>query len=216
MSMQQKKNIHTIVITGGPCGGKTTAKSWIQNALTSSGYAVLFVSETCTELINSGIYTPNCPTNYDFQRVQMRYQLVREDIYRRAAEALTNDRVVIVLDRGSMDDKPYMTDEEFARILEELGQNEVAFRDKYDAVFHLVTAAKGAEPFYTTANNTARTESIPEAIDLDERTLAAWAGHPHLRVIDNSTDFNGKMLRLLKEVMQCWASRSRWNTRVGS
>jgi CYTH domain-containing protein len=100
-----------------------------------------------------------------------------------------------------MDDKPYMTAEEFASILQELGQDEVSFRDKYDAVFHLVTAANGALPFYTTANNTARTETPEEAIDLDEKTLAAWAGHPHLRIIDNSTDFNGKMLRLLKEVM---------------
>ena len=34
-------------------------------------------------------------------------------------------------------------------ILKELEQDEVSFRDKYDAVFHLVTAAKGALPFYT-------------------------------------------------------------------
>ena len=195
------KKIRTIVITGGPCGGKTTAMSWLQNALTSAGYAVIFLTETFTELANGGISSYNCKDNFAFQRIQVRYQLERERLYRRAAEALSNDNVVIVHDRGSMDDKPYMTAEEFASILEELGQDEVSFRDKYDAVFHLVTAAKGALPFYTTANNTARTETPEEAIDLDEKTLAAWAGHPHLRIIDNSTDFNGKMLRLLKEVM---------------
>ncbi len=195
------KKIRTIVITGGPCGGKTTAMSWLQNALTSAGYAVIFLTETFTELANGGISSYNCKDNFAFQRIQVRYQLERERLYRRAAEALANDNVVIVHDRGSMDDKPYMEPEEFAAILKELDQDEVSFRDKYDAVFHLVTAAKGALPFYTTANNTARTETPEEAIDLDEKTLAAWAGHPHLRIIDNSTDFNGKMLRLLKEVM---------------
>ena len=195
------KKIRTIVITGGPCGGKTTAMSWLQNALTSAGYAVIFLTETFTELANGGISSYNCKNNFAFQRIQVRYQLERERLYRRAAEALANDNVVIVHDRGSMDDKPYMEPEEFAAILKELDQDEVSFRDKYDAVFHLVTAAKGALPFYTTANNTARTETPEEAIDLDEKTLAAWAGHPHLRIIDNSTDFNGKMLRLLKEVM---------------
>ncbi|MBQ3724982.1 MAG: hypothetical protein II904_05630, partial [Oscillospiraceae bacterium] len=44
-------------------------------------------------------------------------------------------------------------------------------------------AAKGAEAFYTTDNNTARVETLEEAIELDAKTLAAWAGHPHLRII---------------------------------
>ena len=168
-----QKKIRTIVITGGPCGGKTTAMSWLQNALTSAGYAVIFLTETFTELANGGISSYNCKDNFAFQRIQVRYQLERERLYRRAAEALANDNVVIVHDRGSMDDKPYMEPEEFAAILKELDQDEVSFRDKYDAVFHLVTAAKGALPFYTTANNTARTETPEEAIDLDEKTLAA-------------------------------------------
>ena len=199
--MEQMHSIHTIVITGGPCAGKTTAMSWLQNALTDAGYAVMFIPETCTDLNNSGVTARGSKTNYEFQRVQVRYQLLREQIYRQAAEASAADEVVVVCDRGSMDDKPYMTADEFASILKELGQNEVAFRDKYDAVFHMVTAAKGAEAFYTTDNNTARVETLQEAIELDERTLAAWAGHPHLRIIDNSTDFNGKLVRLLREVM---------------
>ena len=37
-TMQQ---ITKIVITGGPCAGKTTGMSWIQNAFTKWGYRVL-------------------------------------------------------------------------------------------------------------------------------------------------------------------------------
>jgi len=62
----------------------------------------------------------------------------------------------------------------------------VDWRDRYDGVFHLVTAANGKEEFYTTANNLARRESAEEAREQDGRIQEAWLGHPHLRVIDNS------------------------------
>jgi len=35
--------------------------------------------------------------------------------------------------------------------------------NRYDAVLHLTTAAKGAESFYTKSNNAARRETIEEA-----------------------------------------------------
>ena len=37
-------DITKIVITGGPCAGKTTAMNWIQHAFTERGYDVLFLS----------------------------------------------------------------------------------------------------------------------------------------------------------------------------
>ena len=73
-------------------------------------------------------------------------------------------------------------------------------RDSYDAVFHLVTAAKGAQEFYTTANNSARTETVEEAAELDDKLISAWTGHPHFRVIDNTTTFEDKMKKLIAEI----------------
>ena len=35
---------------------------------------------------------------------------------------------------------------------------------------------------------------------MDDKFIAAWTGHPHLRVIDNSTDFTEKMKRLIAEI----------------
>ena len=67
-----------------------------------------------------------------------------------------SEKVLIVCDRGVLDNKAYMTDEEFATMLQYIGTNEVTLRDTYDAVSHLVTAAKGTEKFYTTANNRRR------------------------------------------------------------
>ena len=196
-TMQQ---ITKIVITGGPCAGKTTGMSWIQNAFTQKGYAVLFVPETATELIGGGVAPWTCRTNSDYQKCQMKLQIEKEKVFEQAARTMQKDKVLIVCDRGALDNRAYMSDDEFREVLEGLGMNEVELRDQYDAIFHLVTAAKGAAEFYTTANNNARTETPEEAAALDDKLIAAWTGHPHLRVIDNATDFETKMKRLITEI----------------
>ena len=195
-----KKTIVKIVITGGPSAGKTTAMSWIQNNFAKLGYTVLFVPETATELITGGVAPWTCVSNLDYQRCQMRMQLHKEAIFYQAALMQKTDKIIIVCDRGALDNKAYMTDVEFSQLLAELNKSVVELRDDYDAVFHLVTAAKGAEKFYTTENNSARTETVEQAAALDDKLIAAWTGHPHLRIIDNSTDFENKLKRLLSEI----------------
>ncbi len=192
--------ITKIVITGGPCAGKTTAMSWIQNAFTQQGYTVLFIGETATEFIRGGVAPWTCGTNVDYQKCQMRLQLEKERLFTEAAKTMKADKILIVCDRGLLDNKAYMTDAEFAEVLKDIGSNEVELRDNYDAVFHLNSAAKGAEEFYTLANNVARTEDLQTARDLDDKIIAAWTGHPHFRVIDNATEFSVKMHRLLREI----------------
>lgn len=93
-----------------------------------------------------------------------------------------------------------MSQEQFDNIIKSLHTNEIELRDNYGAVFHLVTAAKGAEKYYTTENNSARTETPEQAAILDDKTIDAWTGHPHFRIIDNSTDFDTKIKRLIKEI----------------
>ena len=192
--------ISKIVITGGPCAGKTTAMSWVQNAFTQKGYTVLFVGETATEFIRGGVAPWTCGTNLDYQKVQMKMQIEKERLFEKAARTMNADKILLVCDRGALDNRAYMNDAEFAEVLRYVGSNEVELRDGYDAVFHLVTAAKGAEEFYTTDNNAARTESVEEARAIDDRLIAAWTGHPHFRVIDNATIFSEKMRRLITEI----------------
>ena len=197
---EEEKEITKIVITGGPCAGKTTAMSWIQNHFTDLGYHVIFIPECATELINAGISGRTCKDLVSFQSALMTLQLQREKIYEKAARTIKNKKILIVCDRGMMDSKAYLSSLEFATVINNLNKNEVELRDNYDAVFHLVTAAKGAEKFYTTENNTARSESIEEAVNADNKLINAWTGHPHFRVIDNSSNFEDKMKRLLKEI----------------
>ena len=197
---EKTRDISKIVTTGGPCAGKTTAMNWINNAFSERGYDVLFVPETATELITGGVAPWTCKTNSDYQHCHMRFQLDKEKVFEQAAKVMKKDKILIVCDRAALDNKVYMDEATFESVCRFVGASEVELRDQYDAVFHLVTAAKGAEEFYTTANNAARIETVEEAAAMDDKFIAAWTGHPHLRVIDNSTDFTDKMRRLIAEI----------------
>lgn len=189
-----------IVITGGPCAGKTTAMSWIQDHFTKMGYTVLFVPETATELITGGVAPWTCSCNAEYQKCQMQLQLAKEAVFEQGAATMSADKILMVCDRGMLDNKAYMAEADFAHVLDELGHNEIELRDTYDGVFHLVSAAKGAVEFYTTANNAARTETVEQAAAMDDNLIAAWTGHPHLRVIGNAGNFEDKMRRLIAEI----------------
>ena len=158
-----RAKITKIVLTGGPSAGKTTALSWIRNEFTKLGYTVLIIAETATELISSGVAPWTCRSNLDYQRSQMRLQLDKERVYERAAAAMPVEKILIVCDRGAMDNKAYMTQEEFDEVLRYLDLHEIELRDNYDGVFHLVTAANGALEAYSSANNAARYETAEEA-----------------------------------------------------
>lgn len=192
--------VHKIVITGGPCAGKSTAMSWVHNEFTKIGYTVLIIPETATELITGGVAPWTCGTNVDYQKNHILLQLEKERIFEITGRTMKTDKLLIVCDRGALDNRAYMSGEEFNEVLSSLGMSEIELRDRYDAVFHLVTAAKGASQFYTTANNQARKETPKEAEALDDKLISAWTGHTHLRIIDNAQCFEEKMKRLIREI----------------
>ena len=193
-------NLTKIVITGGPCAGKTTGLSYLEQELTKVGYKVVFLNESATEIILNGLDRNANKSNLDFERNIINLQVEKEKLYMNYCKNLPYENVLLVCDRGVMDCKSYMTDEEFNQAIKQLKLDKIQLRDNYDAVFHLVTAAKGAEQAYTQANNQARFESLEQAKDADTRTMNAWTGHPHFRAIDNSTNFENKMKRLVKEI----------------
>ena len=188
-----------IVLTGGPCAGKTTALSFIEKELEKHGIRVLLLKEQATKLILSG-KTPQNMGCYEFHKLLFKNQLDEERNLTDLAENMSDEKVVILLDRGLLDNKAFVTQSDFDRYSSLYGANEDLIRNSYDAVFHLVTSANGAEQHYTLENNEARTESIEEAKDLDEEIISVWTGTPHLRIIDNSTPFEEKLNRLKKEI----------------
>ncbi|MDP3726564.1 MAG: AAA family ATPase [bacterium] len=195
--------IPKLVLTGGPCGGKTTALQYLKEKLKDYGFTIFIIPEIPTEFILNGI-TPgaNGFTVNQFQEFLFDEVLRREALYMKMAYASQTERKILICDRGLLDILAYSDAKLFEFWLDKRGLSLIKARDeRYDAIFHLVTAALGAENFYTTENNRARSEkTLEEAREKDVRILEAWNGHPHLHVVDNSTDFEGKMRRLLKKI----------------
>ena len=192
--------IRTIVITGGPCAGKTTAMGWIKEAFSQKGYTVLVIPETATELISGGVAPWTCGTNALYQECQVELQLTKERLFLQAARTMPKEKILIVCDRGGMDNWAYMNEEESRQVLKHLHLTKEEILSRYEAVFHLETAARGIQNAYTLANNGARIETPAQAVELDDRSMAAWAAHPYRRIIRSGEDFVEKMRSLIREV----------------
>lgn len=194
-----------IVLTGGPCAGKTTALQKIEKEFTEKGYKVFIIKESATEIIESGARpfgVLSVPT-YEFQREILKYQLYKEEMYERFALTFPqNTKCLFVCDRGALDNKAYIEKEQFQQILDELSICNLDLIHRYHMILHLITAANGAEQFYTLANNHARTETIEEAKRLDMKTMNCWMGHPNLKVIPNSQGFEEKMHQVIRLIHQ--------------
>lgn len=126
-------------------------------------------------------------------------QIALEDKFLQMAKSVKQP-VLIVCDRGAMDISAYMNPVLWNQIISDAKMNNEMLRSRYDAVLHLVSAADGAEQFYTIATNNKRTEGIELARILDKKVIQAWSEHPHLRVINNHEDFETKLERVLQEI----------------
>ena len=200
------RDIKKIVLTGGPCAGKTTALVKITEYFSGFGYKVFNVPEVPTIYSTAGwnYLTPNRDLYYQGERAILETQLALEDQFRTLAEVCTKP-VLIVCDRGTMDISAYIKPEEWQEITAMAGTNPNELLERYDAVLHLVSAADGAEQYYTTATNSTRYEQANEeglqlARDLDKKVNKSWTGHPHLRVINNHDDFDAKLNRVIMEI----------------
>jgi len=198
--------IKRIVLTGGPCAGKTTALVRVIEHFNSLGFKVFCVPEVPTLYSLGGwnYLTPNRQLYYEGERAILDTQISLENNFLRMAEVCTKP-TLIVCDRGTMDISAYMTPEMWADITAKAGTSSNELRERYDAVLHLVSAADGAEQYYTTATNSTRYEKADEeglriARELDKKVIKAWTGHPHLRVINNHDDFECKMNRVIREI----------------
>ena len=233
--MFARGKVHRVVLTGGPCGGKSTIMSDLIQMLKARGYLVFTMPEIATQVRPAleGPTLPSPPPNNiatqmfqwsdgkmwdDFsaqgpeddavwaslQTTLTKVQMVIEDsILHMAYRSLAKRRhepnppngVVVLLDRGVIDNVAYCTPEAWSMVLEELGTTTARLRDgRYDHIIHLVTAANGAEPFYSLEQAgqegeggevSARTESVEQARELDVQTLDAWSGAKNHWIVGN-------------------------------
>ena len=193
--------VKKIVLTGGPCAGKTTALQQIEREFTERGYHVLMVPEAASILISAGIrpFGPYAMDMAEFQKYVIGLQMDLENYAETSAENDSNP-CLIVCDRGILDDRAYVSEKVWNNLLNAWKVTNFDLMNRYDLVLHLRTAALGKEEFYTLDNNNARTETPAEAREKDQKTLEAWLGHEKLKVIGNEMTFQDKIRKVVEEI----------------
>uniref|UniRef100_A0A0K0E1Q2 AAA_28 domain-containing protein n=1 Tax=Strongyloides stercoralis TaxID=6248 RepID=A0A0K0E1Q2_STRER len=207
--LENKKDtnrIYKVVLTGGPCGGKTTGQERLESFFTSIGWIVLKVPETATTLMKGGIRFGDLTKEeqYIFQEELVKTLLRLESVYFRLAESFVKrSNVLIICDRGAMDPSAYMSKDEWETLCKNIDIDTFHLREtRYNQIVHMVTAADGAEKFYTLSNNAARSEGLKDALKQEQLTRKAWIGHPYLDIIDNTDckNFEDKILKMIQAV----------------
>ena len=204
-SVEEDIQFYKICFTGGPCAGKTTALTEVSESLRELGFTVFVVPEAAS-LIFSGGGDLDLSNYDDYSALKFQYMLLQlqkclEDIYSELA-LLNRKKVVVLCDRGVMDGSAYLTADQWKTLIDEWDLDVVRMRDRrYDMVVHLVTAADGAEEFYSSGlsgTNKARVENLESAIKLDKKIQQSWMAHPLFVIVDNrsGTEFNDKIKRI--------------------
>lgn len=193
--------IRKIVLTGGPCAGKTTAMQTIVEEFEEKGFNVIVVPEAATLLINMGIrpFGRNALSNIDFQKKIFDISLKLEKMAEDTAKNSTKDSIILY-DRGLVDSKAYMEERDWRKLISYYNFKDASLLNKYDLVIHLRTVAYDKEELYTLSNNKARTETLTEARLLDMNTLHSWIGHPNLKILGNEVSFEEKVDSVIKEI----------------
>lgn len=204
MTKTINQTLQKVVLTGGPCAGKTTALPLVRTELERRGYTVAMVPEVAGLLLAGGYRLRQAAANWDTEAyLAMQIELCRvqqalEDAHQESLRT-TCQHGVILCDRGMLDNQAYLLPAQWQAVLNEFGWSNVSLAKAYDVVYHLVSAADGAPDFYKAEG--VRSERLSDALLLEDKTDAAWAAHPRRRVIANEDpDFQSKMARLLAAV----------------
>jgi hypothetical protein len=191
------KNMKRIVLTGGPCSGKTT----VQKALREEFFdCIVIVPETATLLLKGGFPAPGVDLPWSeawqasLQAAILPLQRSLEDAY--ALVARERGSQLLVCDRGMLDGAAYTPGgtPEFCR---KHGLDAAEVMARYDAVIHLESLATTDSERYGKIGNESRFEPLERAQTLEGNTRAAWAGHPRHLVIGGQRGFEGKVAEVL-------------------
>jgi len=164
-----------VVLTGGPCSGKSTLIRILQEKF---GDKLQCVPEVATIIIGQVGIRPAAGDNEKLiamQRTIAHVQMEFEDISH--LQAAHDGKRATVLDRGLMDNPAYLPGgtRQFTDIT---GITQETAFDRYDVVIHLAVPPRDVYD-RDRENNPARSENFEGAIALGERIGLAWSDHPH-------------------------------------
>ncbi len=168
-----------VVITGGPCAGKTSIISSIRHEFDS----VHIVPEGATILLENGWPPPSSQTDIKWFR---EFQQGTWDIQIHLENALNfKTGPLAVMDRGILDSAAYWPngEEDYYR---EFSTSKAAGYTRYDGVIFLDSLAIYKPSLYSTDNNPQRYDSVTDAQRINASLFEVWKDHPTFLHINNS------------------------------
>jgi len=168
-----------IVLTGGPCGGKTTLMRELR-AEDPHAQRWIMVPEAVPLLFRAGFDG----RRQEIQKAVVRLQIALEDAFAEAARP----GQVLLCHRGTLDPLAYWLrngwdESEFFTFMQ---MSCADLLRHYAGVIHLQTAAIGAEVFYRRWPDAHRPETLAQAAEIDRLCGRVWSKHGHDVVIEKA------------------------------
>ena len=194
-------NVFRVVLTGGPCGGKSSAIPELRRALRDMGFTVFHMSEVASILLTGGCKFPVGQDEFifEFESTILHLQLTTEESFLCLSKH-TEGPVALLFDRGTLDVGAFLTHDRWSKVMELEGVNQEQLLDRYDLVLHFSTTAFGAETHFKTGETTddngvsvTRTSTLDQARDKDTKAKAAWKDHNNVHILHSAEKFTDKV-----------------------
>lgn len=183
------RELPRIVLTGGPCSGKSSVMAAIKAEFKDMLHCIPEVATIVIEQVGAKPPFGDTLAMKAFQRTIYRVQLGFEKVSNR--QAIRDGRKALLLDRGTIDGATYMG--RCVAELENVCRASVA--EEYGRYHGVICLETPPRKIYDAnkANKPARSESYDEAAALGGRIAKVWGGHPNFTLIRNESSWDAKL-----------------------
>ena len=189
-------NIKKILITGGPCAGKTTSINEIKKYYEEKNYKVFIVPEAPTLLITGGII-PQEIGNMNFIKLVINVQMKLQQYYQEKANEINENEVIIIFDGCPIDCMKFINKEEFDDIIKEYNSSYEKLINQYDGIIHLESVVNNFPELYNTQNNKARGTDKKVAAKRENILLDLYSKCSNRIIVNSSENFEKKLKNVL-------------------
>lgn len=182
-----------IVLTGGPCAGKSKASEALQ---TMYGGRMVAVPEAATLLFEGGFPLAGRDIEYseEWRRCAQTAIFDLQLHLETAADirARQQGAEIVLCDRGILDAEPYLPGLIKERCAQ-MGMDDGSLIRGYDGVIHLDSLAVLPEADYGKHGNASRREARQEAVEKNEATKSAWESVYDVTVVVPASTLEAKV-----------------------
>lgn len=182
-----------IVLTGGPCAGKTTC---LRELGRLHGSHVILVPEASTLLLSGNIPPPMGHGDWpktiqggERWRRAFQAQILATQLHlEKTMEALAEEAgaLAIICDRGLLDGAAYWP-EGLEDFLSHFGLDLDQIHNRYDLVIQLESVVVANQDRFDRENNPTRFEGSEEALLRERLSQSVWASHPNRLFIESGS-----------------------------